>query len=647
MFVAANHQNPKKREKNEIDKVEELNHLEANTDSAKLEKSGSTKYTVHDPISVEGDENFTELAEEEGWSGDGTEENPYIIQGYKIDNSDSDSEESAILIKQVDLHFKIQGNLITGGKDGTEVKYGINIYSSNNVTIEDNFVKGLQHEYSRGISIHFISDMIIQNNTITSFSSSTSGIDLRHCKDITIRNNELNNGGDIGIHIRYSKNITTIENIISESRTAGIKLDRTKNCPIMSNTILRSEYSGLLLFVSSYNHIVNNTFYQNEKYGFEVGVEPTTTTTRGNLLYNNNFIENSNQVLNLGDNQFYNESLGIGNYYSNYEEEYPEAERENGYWDTPYWNHVDDGFIDEYPMVEPSVPYIEIEKPINHMRTKERNVTVEWSDTYRHADELEYEVRLDEGEWENVGLSTEYELRDLPMGEHDFEVRTSDPGAESVGGKVTFTIISHDITVNDFAVEPTEGYKPLETKVTAELENEGNNDGNISMYVDEEKRKQWGLEAGETITVEERIEFEESGTYLVGIGDQSTEVYVETPEPEFTVDEFKVEPREGEAPLEIKITAEVNNIGEAEGEISLYVEDEEIKSWTVEPDENISVDESYEIIEGGDYMIELDGESAEVEVEESAIPFGSPTLVLVSAVIAIAITVYHRRSEKE
>jgi len=612
---------------------------EMNNDRPSTEDILDNQYEDHDPIHVEGDENFTQLAEEEGWSGDGTEENPYIIQGYKIDNSDSDSVESAILIKQVDLHFKIHENIITGGEDGTEVKYGINIYSSNNVTIEDNFVKGLQQEYSNGILIHFISDIIIQNNTITSFSDKTSGIGLRTCKNITIRNNELNSGGDIGIEIRHSKNITTSENTVSESRTAGIKLDNTEKSSIISNAILKSENSGLHLFASPYNHIVNNTFYQNEKYGFEVGVEPTSTTTRGNLLYNNNFIENSNQVLNRGDNQYYNESLGIGNYWSNYEEKYPDAERENGYWDTPYVGVEEDGFTDEYPMVEPSVLYIEIENPANHMRTKERNVTVEWNGTYRYKDELKYEVRLNEGEWGPVGQSTDYEIEDLPMGEHTFQVRVANVNTESVGGKINFTVINSNITVSNFAVEPSEGHKPLEVNVTAELENEGNSEGNVSMYVDDEELETWNLEAGEVISVEESTEFKEVGTYLVGIGNESTEVDVMDLEPDFKVDEFSVEPTEGEETLEVEISAEVNNTGEAGGEISLYVDDQKIKTWTLEPGENITIDESYEITDAGDHTVELGDKSAEVKVNESSeiIPFGSLTLVLAAGVIAVVI----------
>jgi len=334
----------------------------------------------------------------------------------------------------------------------------------------------------------------------------------------------------------------------------------------------------------------------------------------------------------------------LGNYWSDYEEKYPDAEKENGYWDIPYENDEEDVFTDEYPMVKPSIPYIEIEEPTDYMRTKDRNVMVEWTGSYRYKEELEYEVRLKEREWEKVGLSTQYEIEDLATGEHAFEVRAANVDIESVGGEVCFKVISSNITVSDFAVEPTDGLKPLEVDVTAELENEGNTDEKISMYVDHEELEIWNLEAGEVRSVEESIVLEEAGTYLVGMGDESTEVEVKLSAPEFTVDEFEVEPREGEEPLEVEISAEVTNIGVAEGEISLYIDDQEIKTWTLEPDENITVDETHEITEAGDYIVVLGDESAELSVEESStdIPFASLPLFLTA--VGISVAIYSKRT---
>ncbi len=625
-----------------------INRQHADLESAR-EGPLNEDYKEHDPIHIKGDNNFTKVAEKEGWQGSGSKSNPYIIQGYKIDEAYHVSDgikESVIIIRDVNLHFKIRGNLITEGK--TEISAGINILFSNNAVIENNIIKGLDGDYSKAILIQ-ASDITIQNNTITSLATKTSGIKLSYCDGGLIRDNKLDSGGDIGIEISHSKNITTSENTISESRTAGIKLDNTEKSSIKDNIISGSKYSGLHFFVSQNNSIVNNTFYKNEEYGFEIGVEPVGSRTNDNILYNNNFIENEKQVRNRGENQYYNEDLGKGNYWSNYEEKYPDAGKSNGVWNTPYVGNEAEPFTDKYPMVEPSVPYIQIEKPADYMKTKERNVTVEWTASYRYKDNLEYEIRLNENEWKYAGQTTEYELKDLSFDYYSVEVRAANVDMSSIGGSVDFAVIGSNVSVKEFLVEPTEGNKPLEVNISAELENLGTDPGNVSLYVGEEERKTWSLESWEEITVNESLKLEEAGTHLIGIGDKSTEVTVETPKPDISVDDFAVEPSEGEKPLEIDISAEVSNTGDAEGEISLYHGDQEISSWTVDPDENISIQKSYEITETGDHTVKLGDESAEVTVEESSeeTPFGGSVLVLFALLIAIALSVYHRRSEKE
>jgi len=82
--------------------------------SEKTENTLYNEYEERDPIHIEGNENFSEKAEEEGWPGDGSEENPYIIEGYRIEGGD----DNGIRIKDVDLSFKIRDNFIAPGKMG-------------------------------------------------------------------------------------------------------------------------------------------------------------------------------------------------------------------------------------------------------------------------------------------------------------------------------------------------------------------------------------------------------------------------------------------------------------------------------------------------------------------------------------------------
>ena len=68
-------------------------------------------YTPHDPIDIVGNEDFTAQAESEGWPGDGSEADPFIIEGYEIEpNSDS-----GIDIESTSVHFIIRDSLIRDG----------------------------------------------------------------------------------------------------------------------------------------------------------------------------------------------------------------------------------------------------------------------------------------------------------------------------------------------------------------------------------------------------------------------------------------------------------------------------------------------------------------------------------------------------
>lgn len=171
------------------------------------------------------------------------------------------------------------------------MKYGIYVSISHNLTVvEDNIITGLQRDYSRGISMNSVSNTIIQNNIITSFSDLTDGVRLDFCDNINVRDNNFDEGGDIAIHLRDSENNTISENSITESRSAGVKFDRSHNNSILENRISQSEYSGIAFYSSRSNEVLNNSLYKND-VGFNVAPEPSVTTTRYNNIYNNNFIK--------------------------------------------------------------------------------------------------------------------------------------------------------------------------------------------------------------------------------------------------------------------------------------------------------------------------------------------------------------------
>ncbi|MBS3817338.1 MAG: hypothetical protein KGY76_07230 [Candidatus Thermoplasmatota archaeon] len=88
--------------------------------------------------------------------------------------------------------------------------------------------------------------------------------------------------------------------------------------------------------------------------------------------------------------------------------------------------------------------------------------------------------------------------------------------------------------------------------------------------------------------------------------------------PEFEVMNFTVEPTEGETPLEVTITAQIENVGYSEGTITLETDGIELNSWTLGPDESADVDENHTYEEVGLYHVEIGEESRAVEVGDVA-----------------------------
>ncbi len=66
----------------------------------KLSSSSINQYITHKPISIENNTDFITQAKNEGWKGSGSQENPYIIQGFHIYTSGV-----SIKIENTDLFF--------------------------------------------------------------------------------------------------------------------------------------------------------------------------------------------------------------------------------------------------------------------------------------------------------------------------------------------------------------------------------------------------------------------------------------------------------------------------------------------------------------------------------------------------------------
>ncbi|MFW9975605.1 MAG: NosD domain-containing protein, partial [Candidatus Thorarchaeota archaeon] len=197
-------------------------------------------YEDHAPISITGDENLTKMAEQNAWDGEGTLEEPYIIEGYNI--SLSGTPGSCITLYDISLYvvlrdcfignatwgiylvnvtrFSSIGNIIYGNGFGMytllcdhsiimdtifeEDYYGIYVEKAMNVHIEGcQFIKS----WAAIDACDLVSSWIV-DNTITDVEY---GIVLEpSCIDNEVRQNSISEASSIGIIISLASEYNKI-----------------------------------------------------------------------------------------------------------------------------------------------------------------------------------------------------------------------------------------------------------------------------------------------------------------------------------------------------------------------------------------------------------------------------------------------------
>jgi PKD repeat protein/nitrous oxidase accessory protein NosD len=95
-------------------------------------------YTLHPSIVINSNADIYDQASQDGWPGNGSEENPFIIEGYEFDDNET---RDLIEIEFTSLHIVVRNNYFHSPPDRTN--YGIRTYETSNITITDNLFKDL------------------------------------------------------------------------------------------------------------------------------------------------------------------------------------------------------------------------------------------------------------------------------------------------------------------------------------------------------------------------------------------------------------------------------------------------------------------------------------------------------------------------
>ena len=263
--------------------------------------------------------------------------NVYTLTGNIISDADG------IVVERDDIVVDGSGFEVEGA--GASFSNGIYLDRRSNVTIQNTNFTTFYH----GIGFSYSSNNRVSGNTIT--NSSSYGILLASSSKNNITGNTITNNSVCGIHILYSSNNSMSGNTISARaltnnyKNIGIAFDHSSNNGISGNTITHNSEGIVLAAISNYNRIIGNNITDN-------GDGIRLTDSSDNIVYHNNFINNTVQVDNWTPEQAnFWDNGHEGNYWSDYLLRYPNAAQidSTNVMDTPYV--IDANNQDNYPIM--------------------------------------------------------------------------------------------------------------------------------------------------------------------------------------------------------------------------------------------------------------------------------------------------------
>ena len=186
--------------------------------------SSSQSYVSYSPILIESDGDFGSY----NFSGAGTRETPYLIEGYNI--SAQGAYSIGIAISGTNAFFIINGCVIYSDYVGVQLDH---VASGSSKVIGNKIFSPTGD--GGGIAVRYMQNCTISDNTCTNFMQ---GIHLNDADGCIIENNYFYDLIYQGINIRHSDSNVITYNRISNAKEHGIALVGTSSSNIIHHNIL-------------------------------------------------------------------------------------------------------------------------------------------------------------------------------------------------------------------------------------------------------------------------------------------------------------------------------------------------------------------------------------------------------------------------
>ena len=372
------------------------------------------------PILITGKKDFTfENGVKNPWAS-GIKEDPYIIKDWIIDALGG---EYGILIQDSNVYFRIENCTVYNSGNTIDVDSNVKFDNVTNGQISWN---NLSNSGSGIYSILLINshDNIIDHNNAT--NNNNIGIVLISSNNNTIIYNNASNNGYHGIYSKYSDFNNFSSNYFQFNTLDGFLIEWScDNNTIFNNTINNNTGNGIRIKYrasssNQFNNFSKNYVSNNQGTGIKL-----ESSGNGNLIYTNYIVGNNIQAEDNGINNQWDNGT-IGNYWGDYESNYPNAWNDGFFWDTPYSilgsansfdNHPIDNFLEDDPFYS------------NFIKTQmmySKNGVYEFNCTWTDDDNAISEVFLRFNDTiysvsQNFSGEFSYIFYDLPANENGYE----------------------------------------------------------------------------------------------------------------------------------------------------------------------------------------------------------------------------------
>ncbi len=314
-------------------------------------------------IYIPSDQAFSDMAAAQNWAGDGSTDDPYIIEGYTIDGAEHDA---CIMITDTTVHYVIRDCVLYQGSmiDGSPLTCGIWLVNAPNALIENcSFLAfmgdDIRAEGSRievvdcrlsgpgsygmflmeaggsnitgnlfenmtsgvGICLQGSPDCLIASNT---FSDVGQSIRLEGCGDSIVRDNQISggvdaiyvygcddivvsgntgsgNGAGTGLWIGFSQNAIVEDNAFSD-HSVGMNIRISQGT--VSGNLVSGCGNGVLMGNCFSTVFVGNNISDNQGNGLWL-----MDNCYGNTISNNVLVDNLNYAIYAGEGDCYDNEI--------------------------------------------------------------------------------------------------------------------------------------------------------------------------------------------------------------------------------------------------------------------------------------------------------------------------------------------------